>query len=314
MIALCDGMGQGESVRMPSRIAPVGTAVLIAWAALTPALAYTASGDRLFPATMVLPQLGPGDELYTNYNTLPLNGGGGAPTRAGSLTTTYMKSITDRFALSIEEGWTRLDAGPAGRQYGWQNLDGELKFQAYNNLDHEFQINLGLDRETGGTGAVRVGASPSGATTPRVYFGKGLGDLDIGFLRPLAVTGLAGVQIADSAPRPDVAVAGLVVEYSIPYLESKVASLDLPDWARRLTPMTEVSFSAPAGTSFGARATALIAPGISYAGDGWELGIEALLPMTRATGRGIGVTAQFHLSLDYLFADSVLGRPLVPGR
>ncbi len=42
----------------------------------------------------------------------------------------------------------------------------------------------------------------SGATTPRVYFGKGLGDLDIGYLRPLAVAGLVGYQIADLPPRP----------------------------------------------------------------------------------------------------------------
>jgi hypothetical protein len=30
-------------------------------------LAYTASGDRNFPATLILPQVAPGDQFYLNY-------------------------------------------------------------------------------------------------------------------------------------------------------------------------------------------------------------------------------------------------------
>ena len=86
-------------------------------------------------------------------------------------------------------------------------------------------------------------------------------------------------------------------------------SLAVPDVIRGLTPMLEVLLTVPSGTRFGARTTALIAPGVSYAGTGWELAVEALLPATRATGRGVGVTVQFHLSLDFVFADTI-GRPL----
>ena len=99
------------------------------------------------------------------------------------------------------------------------------------------------------------------------------------------------------------------MQYSIPYLQSKVQSLDLPDIIRGLTPTTEFVFSTPTGKSFGARTTALFGPGVSYAGEGWELAIQALIPATRATGRGIGVTAQLHLSLDFLAPDTI-GRPL----
>jgi hypothetical protein len=282
-------------------------------APVPPALAYMASGDRIFPATLVLPQLGPGDEFYLNFMTLPQAGGPGAPNRDNGFTAAYAKTITDTLGIEVEETYTWIGQNGSGTLYGWQNLDGELKYQAYNNIAHEFQLDFGLDRETGGTGAFRVGASASGATTPRVYFGKGFGDLDIGYLRPLAITGLAGVQIADAAPRPDLVMTGLVVEYSLPYLESKVRSVDLPDWVRRLTPMTEFAFDAPAGRSYGMHPTGLVAPGISYAGDGWELGIEALVPTSRASGKGVGATVQFHLALDYVFADSI-GRPLFPGQ
>lgn len=285
----------------------LGLAVLCGHAAV--GWAYDASGDRQFPATLLLPQLAPGDETYLNANTLPL-AGGAAGTRASNVTATYIKTITDNFGIAIEETWSAIGQSGAGTLYGWQNLDGELKYLAVNNIDRELLLSLGLDRETGGTGAIRVGASPSGATTPRGYFAKGLGDLDIGYLRPLAVEGFAGIQLADKAPRPDMTQGGFVLEYSIPYLQSKVQSFDLPDILRNLTPMTEVLFTIPTGRSFGARATALVAPGVSYAGQGWELAVEALVPQTRATGTGVGVTAQLHFALDFLFADSIVGKPL----
>ena len=104
-------------------------------------------------------------------------------------------------------------------------------------------------------------------------------------------------------------------EYSIPYLGSKVGAVELPDFMRNLTPLTEVFFTGPVGRSFGQRATALVAPGVSYSnGRGWEFAIEALLPTTRATGSGVGVTAQLVLQLDYLLPGTALGRPIFPVR
>jgi hypothetical protein len=78
-----------------------------------------------------------------------------------------------------------------------------------------------------------------------------------------------------------------------------------------MTPVTEVLFTSPVGRSYGARTTALIAPGISYNGGGWELAVEALVPATRATGTGVGVTAQLHIALDFFAADSFFGHPII---
>ena len=111
-------------------------------------------------------------------------------------------------------------------------------------------------------------------------------------------------------PRPDLWQLGFALDYSIPYLEAKVQSVDLPDFVRALTPLVEVLFGVPSGSSFGARTTITVAPGVNYAGGGWEFGLEALLPATRATGSGVGVAAQLHFSLDYLFAGGFLGRPI----
>src|SRR5260370_21987941 len=114
---------------------------------------------------------------------------------------------------------------------------------------HEFLFSVGGDRQFGGTGAGQVqrrGFSSVGATTPTIYFGKGLGDLDIGYLRPLAISGTFGYLIADKSPRPDVVMPGFAIEYSIPYLESKVRALDLPEIIRGIRPCTEQVLAAPA--------------------------------------------------------------------
>ena len=62
----------------------------------------------------------------------------------------------------------------------------------------------------------------------------------------------------------------------------------------------------PRGTS------AIAAPGFIYSGEGWELGIEALLPISNA-GSGVGGIAQLHFALDFFFTDTI-GRPLFSRR
>ena len=305
--AVAMGLGKSCATRAVAAIAVLTFGV---GCPANPAFAYSATGDRLFPATLVLPQIAPGDEFYIWADTLPqIPTGVAMGQRRSNFSAVYAKTITDRLGIVIGENWTRLDRVKAGTWSAMQNLDTEIKYLAIDDQPHEFLLTLGLDREFGGTGATRVGAFSAGATTPRVYFGKGLGDLDIGYLRPLAVAGLLGHQIADSRPRPDLVTLGFVIEYSIPYLQSKVQSFNLPEYARGLTPMTEMLFTTPSGRSFGARTTALIAPGLSYAGAGWELAIEGLVPASRATGRGVGARAQFHLSLDFVAAETI-GRPL----
>jgi hypothetical protein len=274
------------------------------------AFAYSAAGDRLFPATLVLPQFAPGDEFYDWDSTQPQTPAGiGSATRESDFTAGFDKTITDRLGIAVEETWTRLDRVGKGTWSAMQNLDTEVKYQAIDDEPDEFLMTLGLDREFGGTGAARVGAFAAGATTPRLYLAKGMGDIDISMLRPLAFGTVLGYQVADAAPRPSLYTPGFFVEYSVPYLESKVQTLPLPEFVRHLTPITEVQFTVPSGPSYGARTTALIAPGLSYAGAGWELGAEALISGTGATGRGIGVIAQLHVALDYLLPETI-GRPL----
>jgi hypothetical protein len=278
-----------------------------------PADAYTAAGDRIFQADILLPQIAPSDELYLRSSTTPLGGSeAGSGTRATNVTGVYDKTITDRLGVTIEDGYNWLQRADASTLKGWQNFEATVQYLAVRDPAHEFLLSLGVDREFG-TGATRTGANRYGATTPTVYFGKGLGDLDIGYLRPLAVKGVFGYQLSDAAPRPDQWTGGIAVEYSIPYLLSKVAALKLPDFVQNLTPQIEFVAATPVQSRPGNTTTATIAPGLLYAGEGWEFGVEALIPATRSAGSGVGVIAQFHMSLDFFFPETI-GKPLFSAR
>jgi hypothetical protein len=122
------------------------------------ACAYTDSGDRLFPATLVLPQIAPGEEFYITYSTLPLgHGPAGTPKRSTNFTVNFNQMITDDLGITIGETYTALGQSGAGTRWGWQNQDGSINYTALRSIDHEFLMSLGLDRATGGTGAAGVG-------------------------------------------------------------------------------------------------------------------------------------------------------------
>ena len=273
------------------------------------AAAYTAVGDRVFPATILLPQAAPGDDLYVTPSTLPVPGG-----NATNLTATLDKLLTERLGIGIQDGYNWIGRDNASTLVGWQNLLAYVKYEAILDPPHEFLFSIGAAHEFGGTGTRRVGAPENGATlVPTTFFAKGLGDLPIGYFRPLGLQGFATYQLSSGAPRPDNVLAGLAVEYSIPYLQSKVRAFDLPDLLRGMTPIVETLVVTPTRNRGGSTTAVIVAPGVAYSGQGWQFAIEARVPANSAAGSGVGVLAQFSLSLDYYFPDSI-GRPLLTGR
>ena len=273
--------------------------------ASTAAHAYTAAGDRQFPASLLLPQIAPSDEAYSTGSTLPTAGG-----RQSNLGLIYSKTLTERFGVEIEDGYNWVDQNGGPTRYGFQNVEVTLRYLAVIDREHEFLLTVGVDNEIGGTGDRRIAGS-TGATIPQVYFGKGMGDFDIGYLRPLALTGVVGYAASHGGTRPDVLQAGLGVQYSLPYLQSKVESLDLPDLLRNVSLTIEYLYQTPTTPSHGQSTTGIVAPGFNYAGGGgaWELGVEALVPTTHAAGNGVGLIAHLHVAFDFLYPET-FGTPL----
>jgi hypothetical protein len=167
--------------------------------------------------------------------------------------------------------------------------------------------------------------------TPTWYAGKGFGFLpqSMKFLKPLGVTvqlgysfptesstttfdKLAGVSTATS--NPQFLVWGGSLQYSMPYLKSTVADLKLPHFINYLTPIVELSFETDVADFDGReKTTGTISPGLIYNNEKYQLSLEAIIPVNRASGDGVGVISAFHLHLDELLPES-LGKPLIGAR
>ena len=158
-------------------------------------------------------------------------------------------------------------------------------------------------------GKTAIGADRYGSTTPTLYFGKGLGDLPIGYFRPFAITGTLGYQLPDQTnAAPNVLNTGLSLQYSLPYLQEQVVDLGLPELVGNLVPVVEFATKNPVTGNGGAR-TGTISPGLVYTGDTYQVGLEAVIPATSASNTSVGVIGQIHFFLGDLMPKT-LGKPL----
>ena len=303
-----------------------------------PATAHVIAGDRVFPVTLTIDDPGVADEVSIPAFTYTRTGsdGGSGPGHDFDFGFEYDKTITATTALIFNDGYDVNQTNGAKTQAGFENLYVTGKWQAYTNAAHEFVLSLGVIREIGGTGTTHTGGDRYGSTAPTGYFGKGLGDLPIGFLRPLAITGELSYVVADhklkalqqapastASPPFDTGIAaqfnngnnnawsgGLTVQYSIPYLQSQVKNIGLPGFLGDLIPVVEVTWSSPASSPSAQGTTWTVAPGVIYLAQWGEIGVEALIPANKATGTTVGAVALVHFFLDDLLPTS-LGKPLI---
>jgi hypothetical protein len=306
---------------------------------LTGAAAHEIAGNRFFPATLSIDDPGVNDELAVP--TISITKSGDEPSvKQLDFSGEYSKRITEAFAISVGPTWTHLFApgGPTGTgASGFQNLDTTFKYRFYKDPVHELIMSVGLSVEWGGSGASGVGADKFTTYTPTFFFGKGFGDLPdtVWWARPIALTGTVGYSIPGSAQtvtfdpdtgdtgvdlHPQFLNWGLSLQYSMPYLKSAVYDFALPDFFNRLIPIVEASFQTPAANfaGTGLRTTGTVNPGLIYVTNYYQVGLEAIIPINRDSGRNVGALAQLHIYLDDLFPTTIgkpiFGGPVAPAR
>ena len=314
---------------------PWPLAMLAALAAsATIARAHEIVGNRFFPATLAIDDPGVNDELA--LPTISSSKTGDDPSfKQLDVSAEFSKRITEDFAVSFAPTWSRLYA-PGGPTMtgarGFQNLETTFKYRLFKNAEHEFVMSAGLEIEWGGSGAQGAGAERFTVYTPTVYFGKGFGDLpsSLNWARPFAITGQigyaipgvskitaasvdpdSGEQAIDTEFNPRVLNWGATLQYSMPYLKSAVADLGLPDFINRLIPIVEASMQTPVSNTAtsGTVTTGTINPGFIYAGNKYQVAIEAMIPVNRQSGTSVGIIGQLHFFLDDIFP-TTLGRPI----
>jgi hypothetical protein len=285
------------------RRAALAAALMLAAVPAAPLQAHGVIGQRFFPATITTDDPFAADELafptvsWFDHET--------------DVDFDYSKTILPGFA--IEVGMGHVNARPPGepRQRGFDNVEISPTLELHRNPEHEFILSAGVEWEVGGTGSRDI-AERSSTYTPNVKFGKGFGDLpeSLKYLRPLAVTGTVGYAIPGGGDEPRSIEWGGAIEYSLLYLQNNVRDEGFGKFVSHLTPLIEFSFSSPTD---GSGTTGTINPGLVWSGKRIQLAAEAIVPLNRNSGRGVGAIAQLHFYIDDLFPHS-LGRPIFGGK
>jgi len=298
-------------------------AILFVCLPYSAAFAHCFVGDRFFPATLVIDDPCVADEL--SLPTVQLSQTGSVPSATEwDVSAELSKRITEDFGISIGDTWSQIHASGGTTMAGFSDLETTAQYQLLKDAPHELALLLGLIVDWGGTGATDSGIGTSySLLTPTFYFGKGFGDLpdSAGALRAFAVTGQIGYQIPTSsydvalnAFIPQVLVYGASLQFSMPYLKSEVQDYQLPDFINHLIPIVEAQLSTPVANNFGNSSVTIgtINPGVIWVGTYFQVGLEAVVPVNRESGTGVGVIGQLHLYLDDMFP-STIGQPLIGG-
>jgi hypothetical protein len=279
--------------------------------------AHGFAGARFFPATIATDDPFVADEL-----ALPTVGS--FKDEGDVRTTSYSGDLAKRITpdFGIEFGGTYFQMRPPGGPDvdGFDNFSVGAKYQLLVAPMSETILAVGVDVDLGGTGAKRIGAEDFTTFAPALFFGKGFGDLAdaTSFMRAFALTGSAGIslptkaKVSDDAGGfenvPHVLKIGLALEYSLPYLQSQVRNTGLGAPFDRMIPLVEFSLETPLDRG-GGKTTGTVYPGVLWAGQYVQLGLEAIIPLNRESGHNVGFLTQLHFYVDDLLPGS-LGRPL----
>jgi hypothetical protein len=287
------------------------------------ASAHCFVGARFFPATLATDDPCVADEM--SLPTVSWSKTGDVPpATVVSISGDLSKRITEDFGVSIGEGWSQIRQPGGPTMAGFADLETTFQYQLLKDNSRELAILLGLIVDWGGTGATGAGIGTSfSVLTPTYLVGLGFGELPdtIGWARPIAVTGQIGYQIPTTAFDvgqgtfiPQVLVYGASLQYSMPYLKSEVKDLQLPDLINHLIPIVEARLATPVANNFGNSfiTTGTINPGVIWVGSYFQVGVEAVVPVNRASGTGVGFLGQLHLYLDDIFPKTY-GQPLIGG-
>jgi hypothetical protein len=265
------------------------------------ARAHAIAGDRVFPSTMAVDDPGVGDEANLQFGHMRVPGDNGDQS-VNTFAFEYDKLVTSRLAVSVG-GTYAMQNNPTA--HGFDNFDVGLKYLLYVNEAHEFMTSVGVNAELGGTGSHAIADSFS-TISPTIFAGKGFGDLpdSLAYLRPVAITGEAGPSLTTGAGQPNAFNYGVTVQYSLPYLQQHVRDIGLPQPFASIIPLVEIPLSRSQGQT-----TGTVNPGFIWINRYGQFGVEAQIPVNRASGSHVGILVQAHIFFDDV-APTTIGKPL----
>ena len=293
-------------------LATLVVATLVFFSLTTKLGAHGFEGDRFFPPTIQTDDPFASDELSLPIVSVFNNpAGGGAPKTLNiDISSEFDKEIFPKFAVGIIFNYIVLK--PQGQSYhaGFDDLGFNFKYQLFENAPHEFIFSVGGEVDVGGTGSQAIGAQSFSTYTPKLYVGKGFGDLpdSLKFIKPFAVTGTLGYVVPGESVNPNAISWGLAVEYSIPYLQQHIQEIDWLRPVRNVFPLVEFAMTSPLNHG-GGYTTGTVNPGFLWESRYFQLGAEAVIPVNRATGPNVGAVVQVQVYIDDIWP-KIFGYPL----
>jgi hypothetical protein len=294
-------------VRPLIRHAMIALALLLPWA--DSAHTHGIAGNRFFVGTLTFDDPAVADEAilpaYSSFDH-PATGGNVVDNR---INWSFVRLLTPTLQVSIDSGWIHR-SWPTAQTSGFDTTVIGIKGEIFRNNEHETLVSAGIAWGIGRSGAQGVGADEPNTVQPAVFFGKGFGDLPdwLSWARPLAVTGAivdampVGPTGQALAPNPATgkfeAIAlpqvqtlhwGFSVQYSTYYQTSRfTGGPPKKEPLNQFVPLVEFSFDSPRGQN----TAATMNPGFAYVAVTWQIAAEAIVPLNREGGSGIGFRAQ----------------------
>ncbi len=269
------------------------------------ACAHAIVGMRVFPGTLTFSDPGVTDELDLNFARAPL-GNPSVDTSVSSLG--YSKTITHRLGFAIGTDYQSL-GGPYGAN-GFDDASVGLQDLLWTSDSAETMITGGFSATIGRSGSTAIGPAYS-VLQPTLLFGRGMGDLPpaLRYLRPAAITGAVTPDIALSSAAPDSVSYGLSFQYSLPYLQNFVRYVGLHAPFNNLVPLVELPMQTCTSGPCAGQTTGTVDPGFVWIGHYGQVGLEATLPMNRASGHGVGFILGIGFYMDDIFPHTI-GAPI----
>jgi hypothetical protein len=308
-------LGANLDLKRALSIEGVATIALLAMS-LGSASAQTQAGDRVFLHTIFVGQPGVSDDLtLPSFSWSKASDGARVTTLSASLS----KRVTENFGVVIDAPtWTHIGSSEfAPSVSGFENLTTAFKYMALQDAEHQLMMCIGLQVEWGNTGSSAIGVNSFSTITPQIYIGKGFGDLppELGWLRPLAVTGQFGLAIPTrhtdvSVDTGEITGGPTVFDWGLTLQYNPASASDHSGF--HLAPLIEASFQTPVANSLPGLniTTGSLNAGVAVGGRGVQFTTEATFPINSLSGHGVGVVASLTFSFGELAPDT-LGKPLL---
>jgi hypothetical protein len=299
-------------MQMRTRAVLACVAVCFAFCLARPAAAHGILGDRFFPPTIATDDPFAVDELALPTLSWVKNAAQDSSPAFHEFDAGFEfdKEILPHFAIGVSDTYIyqNPDQGPVTQ--GFSNLTLTAKYQLWWNDEHEAIVSVGIQASLGNTGARDLG-DPFSTVGPRLFVGKGMGDLpdSVAAFQPFAITGAFTQNFPVSGAAANTFEWGFAIEYSLPYLQQHVRDIGLPNPFKNMIPLVEFAMTTDENRDQRGLTSGTVNPGVLYENNYFQLGIEANVPINSRSGAHVGITVQMWIYIDDIWPHT-FGHPL----